>query len=147
MSRRSLVVAVVVLSGGVAGAGVAGAATASKVTATLSGKKEIGGKGEENAKGTFSATFKSGQVCYSLSYSGVQKPLAAHIHKGTSKQNGAIVVDLKPKFGKSKAQSKCVSAKAAVISAIRKNPAGYYVNIHNNEYPAGAERGQLKAAT
>jgi hypothetical protein len=145
MSKRSLVIAVVVLSGGVAGAGVAGAATASKVTASLSGKNEIGAKGETNATGKFSATFKSGQVCYSLSYSGIKSPLAAHIHKGTSKQNGAIVVDLKPKFGTSKAQSKCVTAKASVISAIRKNPAGYYVNIHNKEYPGGAERGQLKA--
>jgi hypothetical protein len=36
-----------------------------------------------------------------------------------------------------------VSAPRATIKAIKKNPSGYYVNIHTSDFPAGAIRGQL----
>ena len=39
--------------------------------------------------------------------------------------------------------SGCASADDAVTSAILANPAGYYVNIHNADFPDGAVRGQL----
>jgi len=32
---------------------------------------------------------------------------------------------------------------ASLIKAIRKDPASYYVNVHNSVYPGGAMRGQL----
>lgn len=35
------------------------------------------------------------------------------------------------------------AAKAVVIDAILANPDGYYLNVHNAEFPAGAVRGQL----
>ncbi len=37
----------------------------------------------------------------------------------------------------------CVSAPREGILAIIENPAAYYVNIHNTDFPAGAVRGQL----
>jgi hypothetical protein len=121
---------------------VAQAATSSKYVASLSGKKEVGDKGGPNAKGTFAATVNGTQLCYTLLYSGVPKPLAAHIHKGTATQNGSIVVDLKPKFSNGKAAA-CVPIKAAVATAMRRSPAKYYANVHNQKYPAGIMRGQL----
>jgi hypothetical protein len=77
------------------------------------------------------------------------KPVAAHIHKGAAGTNGGIVIDLKPSFkGTSpRVSKKCVTAKASVVSAIRKNPAGYYANVHTPKNPAGAARGQLRADT
>jgi hypothetical protein len=130
--------AIAILAGGVA----ADAATSGKLTATLTGAKEIGG-GAPGGKGTFSATFKSGQLCYTLKFSKLPSPVAAHIHKGTAKQNGNIVVDLKPAFAGGKA-AKCVPVKASLAAAIRKKASGYYVNIHTQKFPAGAARGQLK---
>ncbi|MDX6700596.1 MAG: hypothetical protein QOF26_822, partial [Baekduia sp.] len=126
----------------VVAAGVAEAATPTKYGASLSGAKEVGGKGDPNAKGTFAATVNGTQLCYTLIYSGVSKPLAAHIHKGTATQNGSIVVDLKPTFSNGKAAA-CVPIKTAVASAIRKNPSKYYTNVHTQKYPNGIMRGQL----
>jgi hypothetical protein len=49
-----------------------------------------------------------------------------------------------PLFAKATKQPKgCVKAKKSAIEAIRKNPSGYYVNVHTAKYPAGAARGQL----
>jgi len=37
----------------------------------------------------------------------------------------------------------CVPASTTLIGAIAANPSGYYVNIHNKQYPGGAVRAQL----
>ena len=37
----------------------------------------------------------------------------------------------------------CVSAGEDLIKEIRQNPANYYVNVHNADFPDGAIRGQL----
>jgi hypothetical protein len=141
-ARLPAVLTTVALAGVVAGGAVAGAQGTPDLTASLSGKKELK-TGDSNGKGTYAGTFRSGgRLCSTLKYSGLTKPVAAHIHKGTSKQDGPIVLDLKPKFSNGSSSS-CVTARSALASAIRKNPSGYYVNIHTQEYPDGAIRGQL----
>jgi hypothetical protein len=45
-----------------------------------------------------------------------------------------------PATGSSK---NCVAAEAAVIKRITQNPANFYVNVHNAEFPNGAVRAQL----
>ena len=40
----------------------------------------------------------------------------------------------------------CVPAAPALLEQIAANPAGYYVNLHNARFPAGAIRGQLDYA-
>jgi hypothetical protein len=132
------VTAIAIFASGVA----ADAATSGKLTATLSGAKEVGA-GAPGGKGTFSATVKSGKLCYTLKYSKLPNPVASHIHKGTASQNGPIVLDLKPTFAAGKA-AKCVTIKASLATAIQKKASAYYVNIHTQKFPAGAARGQLK---
>lgn len=143
MSRRLVpglaVAAITMLAGGVA----ADAARSPKLTATLSAAKEVGGAGPAGGKGTFSATFKKGKLCYTLKSTKLPQPVASHIHKGSATQNGDIVLDLKPAFSKGKA-SGCVAVTAALAKQLRKHPASYYVNIHTQKFPAGAARGQLR---
>ena len=68
-------------------------------------------------------------------------PTASHIHIGAAGvSGGAIVVP----FGGAFARSGCTTTTKANIDAILANPSGYYVNVHNASYPAGAIRGQLK---
>jgi hypothetical protein len=142
MSKRLLAaLAVLVLTGVVAVTAVAGAAPSTRLHATLSGKNELG-KGAANGRGTFTASFRGGKLCYTLKFSGIRQPLAAHIHKGTARQNGTILVDLLPRFRNGRS-SRCVPVKSSVARAIRRNPSGYYVNVHTKKLPAGAIRGQL----
>lgn len=141
-SRRLLALIALVVVGALAGAGANAVAAGSKVSATLSGKNELG-QGAANGKGTFTGTFSGTRFCYKLSFSGLDQPMAAHIHKGTAKQNGNIVLDLQPTFKNGKA-SRCVTAKSSLAAAIRRTPSGYYANVHTKKYPDGAIRGQLR---
>ena len=39
--------------------------------------------------------------------------------------------------------SGCLTANADLVHEILANPAGFYVNVHNAQFPGGAVRGQL----
>jgi hypothetical protein len=71
----------------------------------------------------------------------------AHIHKGASGVFGGISVTLTPPLnpgaGNPGASSGCVSTTLAILNQIKANPAGFYINVHNGEFPSGAVRGQL----
>ena len=71
----------------------------------------------------------------------IDKPQAAHIHKGRSGVAGPVVIPL----GSAYKATGCQKAAKSLIEAIETNPNRYYVNIHNAKYPGGALRGQLVA--
>ena len=77
------------------------------------------------------------RVCATISWSGIQKPSAAHIHRRSDDQ---VVVDL---TGSVTGGAKCVRAPRALIRAIAARPGRYYLNVHNATYPAGAVEGTL----
>jgi len=149
LMRAILALSVLSLVIGVAMAGAQG--SSNEFTATMKGSSESP-KGPSSASGTFKVEFKNGQACFTMSVKGLGAfPVAAHIHKGAAGVNGPIVVDLKAtarstwKGTSPRVAKKCVSAKATVVSAIRRNPSGYYANVHTPKNPGGAARGQLKA--
>jgi hypothetical protein len=120
---------------------VSALAASKTITTSLSGKAETP-KGDPNGKGSAKVTLNTstGKVCFTLSWSGIGTPTAAHIHKGKKGVSGAVVV---PFFGGSPKKSGCVTASKSLVASIAKNPANYYVNIHNAKYPGGTLRGQL----
>lgn len=119
--------------------------------AVLKGKKEVGpdgrkGAGDLNGRGSFSAVLDGNELCYGIAVKNISAPNAAHIHKGSPRIAGPVVVPLThPADGDPGASSDCTELEAALARAIRKNPAKYYVNVHNADFPGGAVRGQLFA--
>ena len=77
---------------------------------------------------------------------------AAHIHRGARGTNGPVVANLAwPQDGQA---GDCLTDGEAgkfmnggSVQEILRNPTGFYVNIHNSVYPAGAIRGQLDYST
>lgn len=114
-----------------------------KLGATLSGANEPGG-GDADGTGAFSAEVDadSGDLCYTLTASKIGAPTAAHIHTGAAGANGApvVTIDVTGASG-----DECVAVEPDVLKPIVANPAGYYVNVHDAQFPAGAIRGQLAA--
>ena len=120
---------------------VAHAATSNQ-RADMTGPEETSPPGPADAKGTATIMLddSANTVCYQLTYSGISKPTAAHIHTGAKGVAGPVAVD----FNITKNGDKgCVPADPTVIGQIRDNPGGHYVNIHTAEFPKGAIRGQL----
>lgn len=114
------------------------------LTAALLGENEVP-PADPDGSGTAIVTLNSGQgvVCFEISVSNIALPATgAHIHLGEAGVNGDIVVPLTPP-DESGTSSGCVEADRGLIKDIRKNPAGYYVNVHTTEFPSGAIRGQL----
>jgi hypothetical protein len=112
------------------------------LSAMLSGSAEVGGGDPD---GTGQASFRlnqgQGQICYEVSVNDIATPTAAHIHRGAEGVDGPPVVTLDPPNGGS--ASGCETVDADLIMEIRQNPENFYVNVHNDEFPGGAVRGQL----
>jgi hypothetical protein len=109
----------------------------------LSGDQEVPGPGDPDGSGFVSLTLNQGQglICYELTVADIDPASAAHIHAAAAGFAGPVVVPLAaPTSGSS---SGCAAVDKALIKAIRQNPEGYYVNVHNPAFPAGAVRGQL----
>jgi len=92
------------------------------------------------------------ELCWLIHAKGLSSTAtAAHIHAGTARATGGIVVTLSaPSGSKKNATSKgCVKAGSgdltlAELSQILANPKGFYVNVHTATYGNGEVRGQLK---
>jgi len=109
----------------------------------LTGAAEVPGPGDPDGSGHASLTINPGlgEVCFELHATGIAPATAAHIHVGGADVAGPVVVGLIPPTDGS--SSGCVSVDRDLALAIIRDPAGYYVNVHNADYPAGALRGQL----
>ena len=119
-----------------------------KLFATMSGKQEKPA-GDPNGTGTAVITVKSNRICYDIRPKQAGLTFAAgHIHVGAAGKAGGVVVPLfqapkKVSGGKLVGCSPTVAS--SLLAKIRAKPAGYYVNIHNAAFPAGAIRGQLRS--
>ncbi len=117
-----------------------------KLSATLSGANEVdaqgaGGKGDTDGTGSFTASIdkQKGQICYTLTWSGIDDPTMAHIHAGAAGKNGPVTVglpDLDP-------GEHCIDLDSDRSGPLIRKSDQFYVNIHNGDFPAGAVRGQL----
>lgn len=106
---------------------------------------DLKGTSEPNATGTTVIRIRkdAGMVCYRLHAANVTLPtVAAHIHRGAAGANGPVVVPFTAP-GADGNSSGCATADPALIDEIIGNPAGFYVNVHTTEHPAGAIRAQL----
>ena len=114
-------------------------------TAQLSGAAEVPGPGDPDGSGTATIRLRPEQreVCFDLTVSNIGPATAAHIHEGAEGVAGPVVVPLDP-APTGGSSSGCISdVDTALIQNIVQNPGQYYVNVHNEEFPDGAIRGQL----
>jgi len=115
------------------------------LTASLTGAKERPDPGDDNGRGKATVELKDGEICFTLSWQDIKAPAAAHIHEGDKDVAGPVVVTLLDGPADGSSLEDCADAEDGLIAEIRDNPADYYVNIHNADFPAGAIRGQLHA--
>ena len=112
------------------------------LSTTLTGAVEVP-PGDPDGSGTAFLTLNPGQeqICFELTVSGILPATAAHIHEAPAGVAGPIVVPLLPPTSGS--SSGCRTVNRDLVLDIIQHPEGYYVNVHNAPFPAGALRGQL----
>lgn len=112
-----------------------------KFEAQLTGKgglPETISKATGKFTGTYNRTTKV--LTYVLTYDGLT-PSAAHFHKGTAKEAGAVAVNVATAIFNTPLSSQTVALTAAQETDLQ---AGlWYVNVHSALYPNGEIRGQL----
>ena len=146
INKSMLAPATLALVAGLALAGCETVADAVKqgMTASMTGAQEVPGPGDTDGSGTAEITIvdATDNVCYDLNVRNIGPATAAHIHRGARGVAGPPVVTLDaPTDGGSEG---CISAPGALADEIEANPAAFYVNVHNAEFPDGAVRGQLQ---
>ena len=114
-----------------------------KFKTVLTGAAEVPGPGDPNGRGEAEIIVNPGksQICWVINVRDIEPATLAHIHTGPAGVAGGVVVTLTPPTdGDSEG---CTSVDRSIVDAIRKSPQGYYVNVHNADFPNGALRGQL----
>ena len=119
----------------------ASAAPLATLEANMTGEQEVPGPGDPDGKGTAEVKVFRGKVCYELSVQRIRPATAAHIHEGRRGVAGDIRVTLKPPSDGS--SSGCKDISRMLSRDLREHPGAFYVNVHNNQFPDGAIRGQL----
>jgi hypothetical protein len=128
------------------GSGAAAQAVQRPFLASLSGAAEVPGPGDPDGTGAAAVTIDptTGEICADLRVANVAPITAAHIHRGGPGVAGPVVVPLN---APNPTSATCVMAAPALATEIATTPAGFYVNVHNAEFPGGAVRGQLSVGT
>ena len=117
-----------------------GPAQAATITlqAVLNGANEVPGPGDADGSGLATVTIDTIAltVVWEITVADIDPIFAAHIHIGDSTVAGDVRVD----FSGQLSGGPLFDEDLALVAA---NPAGWYVNVHNEPFPGGAIRGQL----
>jgi CHRD domain len=113
--------------------------------------------GDADGTGTASFTFDivdaavpntGANVCWDMTWSGLDTVVAAHIHRGAAGVGGPIVV---PAGGVTfpftqTGSSGCMTMDPTLATEILTTPSNFYVNVHTAAFLGGAIRSQLSTA-
>ena len=146
--RRNLVIGATM--GSLLALSVAGWASAQETVlqAEMTGREEIP-PGDADGSGTATFTVGAGgaEICWEIQVANITLPAtAAHIHEGGMGVVGPPVVPIEPAPDGNGTSTGCADIDPALTSRILAQPQGFYVNVHNEEFPEGAVRGQLAVA-
>ena len=128
-------------------------------SATLSGKDEVPTtKSIANGTAKFLVNENDSQISYWVNLTGLKKIIQAHIHNGTSGQNGDVLVNLSNSKSAKNPDNPEIQLTGTIIKDDLQGPlkgrelsdllivmrnGQAYVNAHTEIYPKGAIRGQI----
>ena len=127
---------------------LAGPAAAHEYILNMSGDQEVPGPGDPDgiATGTiYVEPLNQGVVAWNITYTGIAAPTQMHIHTGAAGAAGPVLVNLGVvTSGGPGTLIGNTTTSAAIAQMIVANSTGFYVDIHNASFLAGAVRGQIE---
>ena len=144
-SATIVAMAGVLVFGGTALAGRPG--TGAIRPATLTGAEVVSDRGgDPDGVGEASLIFypNKNKICYTIRVSNIARATSAHLHEAPAGRTGPVKLRLDPPPADGTMDHECIRGLGErFIKRISGDPTGYYVDVHNTEYPDGAVRGQL----
>jgi len=122
--------------------GLAAFAGAQTYVGVLNGAAEFPGPGDADGFGLAGFRIEGNTISFAIMIQHLNPTTASHIHRGGIGVAGPVVVTLTPNYPNNFA-SGTATASAELIDEIRRNPSGFYVNVHTGDFPNGAIRAQL----
>ena len=117
-------------------------------TTLVGGAAEVPGGGDTDGSGIAVVTVNGTTINWTVLVNNITlPPTLSHIHRGAAGVAGPVVVNFNPTFVGGLATGTVTGVDQALINEIVGNPAGFYVNVHNADFPNGAIRGQLGVTT
>lgn len=114
--------------------------------AVMSGSQEVGG-GDPDGSATGFVTFETrlNKASWNITYADIAAPTLFHIHDGDFGVNGPVFVDFGVvTTGGPGTLINSTTTTEAKIDSILADPRGFYLNMHNADFPGGALRGQIE---
>ena len=142
-AATAIAMAGVLIFGGTAQAGRPG--TGAVREATLTGTQVFPGPGDPDGTGQSKFIFypNKNKICYTIQVSDIERATSAHLHRGSAGETGMVKLRLNPPAD-GRSEHECIRGLGErFIKKIGGNATDYYVDVHNDEHPDGALRGQL----
>jgi PKD repeat protein len=125
--------------------GPAGAVEAQ--THWFSARLDGGGSGDSDGWGLGIIGIEGETVHYYVWATDIDAPTASHLHFGSAGLDGGVAVDFEASFANAGSDSWAafgsVAATAGTIASLLEQPSAFYFNVHNQDFPSGAIRGQV----
>jgi hypothetical protein len=153
-ARLRVVIASSLLVGAVSTAVVSPARAVTLYTAALSADQVVPGPGDADAIGGISSISlridpdepPGGRVCVGWEITGMAPATSAEIGIGAPGEAGAIHVAVPPPDEEGNGFDCARDLEPAIVQAILDDPAGFFVQVRNDEFPDGALRGQIQVS-
>jgi hypothetical protein len=124
------------------------AAQVSSYSAFLTGANETPSPADPDGVGFVVMTLDpaAGTITFTAFALNIATPTASHIHRGAAGVTASPLVAFNLPFAGGVSSGTLTGIASSVLTEIIGNPAGFYFNIHNADFPGGAIRGQLRPA-
>jgi hypothetical protein len=139
--RPHLIISALLAVGLVPTVALASPSATKKYKAALLGSNVVPKQGPASGNGTARFTVNGLRVCWKITISGIDTPLAAHVHRGTALSTGPVIVALGKHF---KPVGCTAISEDAALAIGACNCGGVYVDVHTKKFPKGAIRGALE---
>lgn len=142
---RLLVVAALAVALVASTSATASAKTQERFTRPLDSAQVVPGPGDPDGSGGVFIFLdrQDGRFCVFVNTTNVSTPfISVDLHRAPEGEVGSVVVEV---FGPTTDPdpSRCMDLDRKLVKDISKHKEDYYIDIHNDEFPGGAIRGQL----
>ncbi|ACU36439.1 CHRD domain-containing protein [Actinosynnema pretiosum subsp. pretiosum] len=116
--------------------------------ADLAGADVVPGPGDEDGDGSAKLRLRDdsaeGELCATVNLRRVLPPTDVQLRRGAAGRNGPLLLSLEPPRGEA-VFTRCFDLDVELVREIEDFPERFHITVHDEDFPGGALRGQLRS--